>query len=148
MQITEIESLANGLVVHQLLEYEGPSFRATQERFLVDDPSRVSIQGPTRLEFEDDLCYVYGAFISIYTSDIISIVNKISSLERVRQGAAQTRLGGRGPSLASSDVCIVITRDCIKLGGYTLRELICELNEEIEDEELDREISYDSDVSY
>ena len=93
MKSTEIERLANGLVIHEQLEYECSSFTATQERFLVDDPTRVAVQGPSKIVFENGSYYIYGAFITLRSSNLINLINKISTLRRVKENAIKAVMG-------------------------------------------------------
>lgn len=140
MKSTEIERLANGLVIHEQLEYECSSFTATQERFLVDDPTRVAVQGPSKIVFENGSYYIYGAFITLRSSNLINLINKISTLRRVKENAIKAVMG------LKSDISLIITQDSLKLSGYTLPELIQELNSTSKIEINENDISFDSET--
>lgn len=140
MKSTEIERLANGLVIHEQLEYECSSFIATQERFLVDDPTRVAVQGPSKIVFENGSYYIYGAFITLRSSNPINLINKISTLRRVKENAIKAVMG------LKSDVSLIITQDSLKLSGYTIPELIQELNSTSKIETNENDISFDSET--
>ena len=140
MKSTEIERLANGLVIHEQLEYECSSFTATQERFLVDDPTRVAVQGPSKIVFENGSYYIYGAFITLRSSNLINLVNKISTLRRVKENVIKVVMG------LKSDVSLIIIQDSLKLSGYTLPELIQELNSTSKIEINENDISFDSET--
>ena len=143
MKSTEIERLANGLVIHEQLEYECSSFTATQERFLVDDPTRVAVQGPSKIVFENGSYYIYGAFITLRSSNLINLINKISTLRRVKENAIKAVMG------LKSDVSLIITQDSLKLSGYTLPELIQELISSSKTEKIEineNDISFDSET--
>lgn len=140
MKSTEIERLANGLVIHEQLEYECSSFTATQERFLVDDPTRVAVQGPSKIVFENGSYYIYGAFITLRSSNLINLINKISTLRRVKENVIKVVMG------LKSDVSLIIIQDSLKLSGYTLPELIQELNSTSKIEINENDISFDSET--
>lgn len=144
MKSTEIERLANGLVIHEQLEYECSSFTATQERFLVDDPTRVAVQGPYKIVFENGSYYIYGAFITLRSSNLINLINKISTLRRVKENAIKAVMGLTSTSRV--DVSLIITQDSLKLSGYTLPELIQELISSSKIEINENDISFDSET--
>ena len=127
MNISEIESLSNGLVIHQLVEYKDELIEASQERFLVDDISRVAIQGPTKIVIDNGSIFVYGTFITIKSSNLIDTLERLASLRKSRT------------------THIVILSDCIKIDSYILPEFISEWNsKKLEESEFDHEISADS----
>lgn len=77
MEITEIENI-NGIVSRQLVEYDDRDIHAQQYRFECEDPSRVQLNGPGIIEFENMHCFVYQPFVSIRSNSIDATFRLIS----------------------------------------------------------------------